>query len=105
LGLTYILLGEVLKSDNHFSESVTAYIKSQEYRSDNNVIMIIANLYDEKLGNVSKAIHYYELYLRKESNTKSEYAAEYNESIRKRIESLKRAPQTTKKTYSIQKSN
>jgi tetratricopeptide (TPR) repeat protein len=105
LGLTYILLGEVLKSDNHFNESVAAYIKSQEYRSDSNIIMIIANLYDEKLGNVPKAIHYYELYLRKENNTKNEYATEYNESIRKRIESLKRAPQTTKKTYSIQKSN
>jgi len=105
LGLTYILLGEVLKSDNRFNVSVAAYIKSQEYRSDSNIIMIIANLYDEKLGNVPKAIHYYEMYLRKENNNKNEYAAEYNESIRKRIEALKKSPQTPKKTYSIQKSN
>jgi hypothetical protein len=99
------LLGEVLKSDKRYNESVAAYIKSQEYRSDNNIIMIIANLYDEKLGNIPKAIHYYEMYLRKENSTKNEYATEYNESIRKRIESLKKPPETSKKTYSIQKSN
>jgi tetratricopeptide (TPR) repeat protein len=105
LGLSYILLGEVLKSDNRFNESVTAYIKSQEYRSDNNVIMIIANLYDEKLKNIPKAIYYYELYLRREKNTKNEYSNEYNESIRQRIESLKTTNQKPEKAYSIQKSN
>lgn len=105
LGLSYILLGEVLKSDNRFSESVNAYIKSQEYRSDNNVIMMIANLYDEKLRNVPKAIYYYELYLRKEKNTKNEFSTEYNESIRKRIESLKTINQKPEKAYSIKKTN
>ena len=74
LGLSYILLGEVLKSDNRFNESVNAYIKSQEYRSDNNVIMMIANLYDEKLKNIPKAIYYYELYLKREKNTKNEFS-------------------------------
>ena len=105
LGLSYILLGEVLKSDNRFNESVNAYIKSQEYRSDNNVIMMIANLYDEKLMNIPKAIYYYELYLRKEKNTKNEFSTEYNESIRKRIESLKTINQKPEKAYSVKKTN
>jgi tetratricopeptide (TPR) repeat protein len=105
LGLSYILLGEVLKSDNRFNESVNAYIKSQEYRTDNNVIMMIANLYDEKLKNIPKAIYYYELYLRREKNTKNEFANEYNESIRKRIESLKTINQKPEKAYSIKKTN
>jgi tetratricopeptide (TPR) repeat protein len=101
LGISYILLGEVLKSDNRFNESVTAYIKSQEYRSDNSVIMKIANLYDEKLKNIPKAIYYYELYLKREKNIKNEFATEYNESIRKRIESLKMTNQKPDKAYSI----
>ena len=105
LGISYILLGEVLKSDNRFNESVTAYIKSQEYRSDNSVIMKIANLYDEKLKNIPKAIYYYELYLRREKNTNNEFATEYNESIRKRIESLKTTNQKPEKTYSVKKTN
>ena len=102
LGLTYILLGEVLKSDKQYAKAVSAYIKSQEYRSDNNVIMILANLYDEKLKNIPNAIHYYELYLKREKNSENEYTMEYNESIRKRIESLKNTNQTPKKSYSIQ---
>jgi hypothetical protein len=67
--------------------------------------MIIANLYDEKLKNIPKAIYYYELYLRREKNTKNEYSNEYNESIRQRIESLKTTNQKPEKAYSIQKSN
>jgi tetratricopeptide (TPR) repeat protein len=105
LGLSYLLLGEVLKSDNRVNESVTAYIKSQEYRSDNSVIMKIANLYDEKLKNTPKAIYYYELYLRRVKNTNNEFANEYNESIRKRIESLKTTNKKPEKAYSIQKTN
>jgi tetratricopeptide (TPR) repeat protein len=103
LGISYILLGEVLKSDNRFNEAVTAYIKSQEYRSDNSVIMKIANLYDEKLRNIPKAIYYYELYLRRD--TKNEFSTEYNESIRKRIESLKTINQKPEKAYSVKKTN
>ncbi len=105
LGLDYILLAEVLKSDNKYAEAISAYIKSQEFRSDNNVIMIIANLYDEKLKDSPKAIRYYEMYLNKIKNSKDKYDPDYSESIRKRIESLKELNQPAKHTYSIQKSN
>jgi len=43
--------------------------------------------------------------LRKEKNNQNDLAIEYNESERKHIESLKEPTKTTKKTYSIQKSN
>jgi tetratricopeptide (TPR) repeat protein len=105
LGLDYILLAEVLKSDNKYAEAISAYIKSQEFRSDNNVIMIIANLYDEKLKDIPKAIRYYEMYLNKIKNSKDKYDPDYSESIRKRIESLKELNQPAKHTYSIQKSD
>ena len=65
--------------------------------------MKIANLYDEKLKNIPKAIYYYELYLRRVKNANNEYSTEYNESIRKRIESLKTTNQKPEKAYSIQK--
>ena len=90
LGLDYILLGEVLKSDQQYVESITAYLKSQNFRSDNNIYMIIANLYDEKLKDIPKAIRYYELYLNKIKSSKSKYDNDYSESITKRIESLKK---------------
>jgi hypothetical protein len=62
--------------------------------------MIIANLYDEKLNNTSKAIYYYELYLNKIRKNKDEYESDYNNSIRKRVESLKN-PKPANKVYSI----
>jgi tetratricopeptide (TPR) repeat protein len=105
LGLNYLLLAEILKSDKQYSEAVSAYIKSQEFRSDNNVIMIIANIYDEKLKDIPKAIRYYELYLNKIKNSKDKYDSDYTDSITKRIESLKDINQQSKHTYSIQKSN
>jgi tetratricopeptide (TPR) repeat protein len=103
LGLNYLLLAEILKSDKQYSEAVSAYLKSQEFRSDNNVIMIIANLYDEKLKDIPKAIRYYELYLNKIKNSKDKYDSDYTESVTKRIESLKEMNQPAKHTYSIKK--
>jgi tetratricopeptide (TPR) repeat protein len=90
IGMNYILLGEVLKSDSQYEEAVYAYLKSQETRSDNNVIMIVANLYDEKLNDVPKAIRYYELYLNKVKNSKDKRDTDYIDSVTKRIESLKK---------------
>jgi tetratricopeptide (TPR) repeat protein len=96
LGLNYLLLAEVLKSGNQFTEAISAYLRSQEFRSDNNVYMIVANLYDEKLKDIPKAIRYYELYLNKLKNSKDKYDTDYTESVRKRIESLKQMKQQSK---------
>jgi tetratricopeptide (TPR) repeat protein len=90
LGLNYILLAEVLKSDSKYNDAINAYLKSQEYRSDNNVYMIVANLYDEKLKDYPRAVRYYEMYLNKLKTSKSVYDSDYTESVRKRIESLKK---------------
>jgi tetratricopeptide (TPR) repeat protein len=90
IGLDYLLLAEVLKSDNQNAEAIEAYVKSQTYRSDTNVLMIIANLYDEKLKDVPKAIHYYEMYLNRIKNSKDIYDSDYTESVKNRIVSLKK---------------
>lgn len=90
IGLNYLLLAEVLKSDDQNAAAIEAYLKSQIYRSDTEVIMIVANLYDEKLKDGPKAIHYYEMYLSKIKNSKDKYESDYTESVKKRIESLKK---------------
>jgi tetratricopeptide (TPR) repeat protein len=95
LGLGNLLLAEELKNDGQYSKAVTAYIKSQEFRSDDNVIMIIANLYDEKLKDTPKAIRYYETYLNRIKNAK-DYDPKYVESIRARLDALKNPNQSLK---------
>jgi tetratricopeptide (TPR) repeat protein len=90
LGLNYILLAEILKSDNQYHNAISAYLKSQDYRSDNSIYMIVANLYDEKLKDYTRAIRYYDLYLGKLKTSKSIYDTDYTESVRLRVESLKK---------------
>jgi hypothetical protein len=51
--------------------------------------MIIANLYDEKLKDTTKAIKYYELFLNKIKTDKISYKSDYVESIKERKEFLK----------------
>ena len=92
LGLGNLLLAEELKEDGQYTKAIAAYIKSQEFRSDDNVIMIIANLYDEKLNDTPKALRYYELYLSRIKNSK-DYDPKYVESIKARIEALKNPKQ------------
>jgi hypothetical protein len=94
LGLNYILLAEVLKSDSQYPGAINAYINSQEFRADNSVYMIIANLYDEKLNDSPKAIRYYELFLNKIKNSTDKRETDYIDSVTKRIESLKKTKQT-----------
>jgi len=88
LGRNNLLLAEVLKSDGQYAEAIEAYLKSQEFRSDNSVYMRIANLYDEKLKDPRKAIHYYEVYLEKQKKSKDDFDTDYTESIKQRIEYL-----------------
>jgi tetratricopeptide (TPR) repeat protein len=98
LGFTYIVLAEELKSDGQYKEAITNYLKSQDIRHDVSITMIIANLYDEKLHDNSKAIYYYKLFLDNEQNTRSRYRPDYIESVKKRLQVLqeKQQPQAKK---------
>jgi len=96
LGMNYILLAEVFKSDSLYSEAISTYLKSQEYRSDISIYITIANLYDEKLKDIPKAIQYYELFLNKQKSTRDRFSLNYIEAIKNRIESLKKTKQQVK---------
>jgi tetratricopeptide (TPR) repeat protein len=90
LRMTDYLLAEVLKSDGLYEEAITYYLLGQQFRSESNITLIIANLYDEKLKDIPKAIHYYELFLENTKNIKPNTSyAEYVDSIRKRLDYLK----------------
>ncbi len=97
LGMTYILLAEELKSDSKYKEAITYYLKGQEIRPDMNINMIIANIYDEKLDDIPKAIYYYQLFLGSVKNSKMTFKPDYVESIRKRFEYLKEKQLSEKK--------
>ena len=96
LGLNYILLAEVYKSDNRYGEAISAYLKSQEYRSDVSIYVTVAILYDDKLKDIPKAIQYYELFLNRQRGTKDGFSSNYIEAIKKRYESLKKIKQQSK---------
>jgi tetratricopeptide (TPR) repeat protein len=87
---TYVLLGEALKADGKYNDAITYYLKAQELRSDPSIDMIIANIYDEHLNNKAKAIFYYQLFLDKIKNDRVSFAPEYVETIKKRLDFLKK---------------
>ena len=63
-----------------------------KYFADNvvvNLYMIVANLYDDKLNDIPKAIYYYDLFLDKMTSSKSNFKSDYAESIKKRLDFLK----------------
>ena len=91
LGIHYILLAEVLKADNRYAEAIAAYNKSQEYRTDYSIYINIANLYDEKLKDIPKALRYYEMFLNRPKTNRDMFSNEFTESVRKRVESLKKS--------------
>jgi tetratricopeptide (TPR) repeat protein len=103
LSLNYFLIAEVLKSDGKYNEAITAYLNGSQIRSDNNIYMIIANLYDEKLKNPSKAIYYYELVLKNYKNAQMHFGSDYTESIQKRIDFLKTNQKTASQKTVIKK--
>jgi len=66
--------------------------------------MIIANLYDEKLNDIPKAIYYYELFLDNLKTARMPFGTDYIESVKKRLDYLKN-PKPVNKQLQLQKKN
>ena len=92
LGLTYRYLAASQTSNRMYRNAISSYHKSLAIKSDPNLYMQIANLYDEKLKNPERAIYYYQKFLENYKNTEPPTPAEYTESIKNRIEYLKNNP-------------
>jgi tetratricopeptide (TPR) repeat protein len=89
MGIASIMLAEAQKADGLYKDAINTYLGSLKLSSDLNLYMIIANLYDEKLKDTTKAIKYYELFLNKIKTDKISYKSDYVESIKERKEFLK----------------
>jgi tetratricopeptide (TPR) repeat protein len=63
LEFTYVNLAEEYKSGGEYNKAIEFYLKGQRMGPDMNINMIIANIYDENIKNIPKAIHYYQLFL------------------------------------------
>ena len=72
-----------------YPDAISAYLKSFEYFPNPSIYMFIANVYDENLSDIPKAIHYYELFLNSLKDSGSRFQPRYIESIRERLEYLK----------------
>jgi tetratricopeptide (TPR) repeat protein len=89
LSFNYVSLAYILKSDELYKEAVDSFLKGQKIRPDPNINMIIANLYDENLNDIPKAIYYYQLFLDGYKNSKTPFTPKYVESVQKRVDFLK----------------
>jgi tetratricopeptide (TPR) repeat protein len=90
LGMTYRYLAATHKSNGMYKNAIDSYIKAMSFKSDPDIYMEIANLYDEKLNNGKKAIYYYQKYLDNYKSTEFPPPTEYIESINSRVAYLKK---------------
>jgi tetratricopeptide (TPR) repeat protein len=84
-----VMLAEAQKMAGLYKDAINTYLSSIKLSSDNSLYMIIANLYDEKLKDIPKAIIYYELYLENVKNSKMNFKSDYLDSVKKRLAFLK----------------
>ena len=89
MGIASIMLAEAQKAAGLYNDAINTYLSSLKLSSDLNLYMIIANLYDEKLKDTTKAIRYYDLFLNKIRTDKITYKSDYVESIKERKKFLK----------------
>ncbi len=92
MGRSRMLLAESQKENGMYRQAIANYLVAQTVEPDPNIWMIMANIYDEKLNNRTRAIYYYQRFVDSYKNSKTPFVPEYIESIEKRIEFLKTNP-------------
>jgi tetratricopeptide (TPR) repeat protein len=89
MGIASIMLAESQKNGGFYKDAIATYLGAMKFSSDVNLYMIIANLYDEKLKDVPKAIYYYELFLDKTKKSQMRFKTDYIDKVKERLEFLK----------------
>ncbi|MBI5008089.1 MAG: hypothetical protein HZB98_00195, partial [Bacteroidia bacterium] len=98
LGRTYFLCALVLQDDNLFKDAIDYYNRALEIDHNINVLMVIANLYDEELNDRDNAIKYYRTFLERIKGSEIAFPSEYIEQVKKRLEYLEKEKAKSKKT-------
>jgi tetratricopeptide (TPR) repeat protein len=88
LGKTYFLCAQSMQDAGYNKDAVNSYKRAFEIDYNINNLMIIANLYDEKLGDKVNAIKYYRTFLESIKGSEIAYPSDYVDQIRKRLEYL-----------------
>jgi tetratricopeptide (TPR) repeat protein len=97
LSLNHVSLAYILKSDGLHKEAIDNFLIGQKMRPDPNINMIIANIYDEELKDIPKAVYYYQMFLDSYKKSKMPYSSEYVQSVNKRLDFLKEKQATAVK--------
>jgi len=87
---TYISIGYEYLAEKNYSEAVNYFLLSLEKGRNENLLMAVANIYDEKLNNVPKAIRYYRQFLSEARKQGTSMTDEYVGKVRKRLEYLEK---------------
>lgn len=85
LGITHMMLAEEYKADSLYKKAAENYVKALELTDNSSINIMLANLYDELMGNPVKAIYYYKQFLSGFANAKGAFSGKYIESLRKRL--------------------
>lgn len=101
MAYTYMMLGEVYKDDGKYSQAIDNYMKCQKYDPRISVSMMIANIYDEKLNDMPKAIIYYKRFLSEYKASGVPYPDQYISNIKERLAFLE-AKQAEGKSVPVQ---
>jgi tetratricopeptide (TPR) repeat protein len=88
LGVANVMLGEEYKKVKMYDQALTSYNRSMELMHDFNVILMIANTYDQELNNVPKAISFYKQFLNGYKTSGFYFTSEHIDGIKKRLEYL-----------------
>jgi len=90
LGLAYVLLGDSYYYSEKYQDAISSYLNGQNKWPDPENYMKIANIYDEKLKSGKTAINYYQRFLDNLKDARNTYTTEYIESIKKRLDHLRK---------------
>jgi hypothetical protein len=89
ISFAYVALGEILKSDGLYKESIENFLLGQKFGPERNTDMIIANIYDEKLNDIPNALRYYQKVMTNHRIVNNDATSKYYETVQKRIDFLK----------------
>ncbi len=106
LGSAYMSLASQQKTVKQYLNAIGSYSSAYKVMERNFLLIYIANIYDESLQDIPKAISSYKQFLTVQKKPDRMYSAEYIESIKKRVEYLenKLAEEKAKKEYNAQPS-
>lgn len=97
LALTYNLCADSQSKGAEFKSAIDNYLKAYSIGNNYQLLMNVANIYDEKLDNKEKAIIYYQKFLNANKSAKYRFPDKYIEKIEKRLDYLKKESSPTTK--------